>query len=384
VFRSTHIEALARGPAIMERVKDEDIIVRMQDEKNGNIYVEGVSYFGFTRWRPSSGLFDVAMGIQHPSACTFTFSSIAKKVHDFLDLEPQHVIMLTDWEMEPHRDMPAMAFRNGVLEVEFQVSFLHDEGGVLQLPPPDVVRDRLCEILIDNGLELLRIQRHQDFFSLEAEWLSEPDILTTVELQKVLSSCAATPFWPRQPTLRATLDYLRWGRLDSLVGTLEENEWFDAKRSVNLQSQQGKVEFAKDVAQFANAAGGVLVAGATNKKRPGNVEVLDKLHALDKTPGTASLPALMQSARDTVDAHVYPPIVGLEVESSTTRKGEIMYVYVPPQLPTSKPFIVSGESIEGGYSNTFFSIPRRRRDGNLPVSTKEIHHLLAGKLRDLG
>ncbi|MFF0111419.1 AlbA family DNA-binding domain-containing protein [Streptomyces prasinus] len=146
----------------------------------------------------------------------------------------------------------------------------------------------------------------------------------------------------------------------------------------------GKIEFAKDVAQFANASGGILVVGATNKKKPGGVEVLDKLHALDKDPGITSLPAFMQSARDTIDAHTYPHIEGVEVSSSTTRKGEVMYVYVPSQLPKRKPFIVSGENVGGVYRNTFFSIPQRRRDGNLSTSPKEIHHLLAGKMRNLG
>src|SRR6266849_9545747 len=58
------------------------------------------------------------------------------------------------------------------------------------------------------------------------------------------------------------------GDLDRLNGTAE-CEWLDFKLSPYAVSEEyGKWELAKDVAGFANAAGGVIVVGFETEKRP--------------------------------------------------------------------------------------------------------------------
>ncbi len=47
-----------------------------------------------------------------------------------------------------------------------------------------------------------------------------------------------------------------------VVNMTRENQWLEFKREPQTRNDQGRAECARDVGQFANASGGVLVVGA--------------------------------------------------------------------------------------------------------------------------
>ncbi|GHD13336.1 hypothetical protein GCM10010313_38060 [Streptomyces violarus] len=208
----------------------------------------------------------------------------------------------------------------------------------------------------------------------------EGEMSAAASLAEALVIAACSTNWPDSLTPTDILQALKQDLTHLLVGHLTEGSEFDAKELIDLRNSSWRIELAKDIAQFANSpAGGLLLIDAKTNKRPGGVEVFQKLAPLDMNPKfPITVPVFVQKARDTADAHIHPMISGLEIASIKTRKGSVIYAYIPPQDPRSQPFIVTGEDLPGG--GHFFTIPRRRGDGNLPVSPKELHRLIAGKL----
>jgi hypothetical protein len=168
---------------------------------------------------------------------------------------------------------------------------------------------------------------------------------------------------------------LRAGRASMLIGR-EEGQWLEVKSApYDLTGDHGKIELAQDAARFANAeVGGILIVGARTKGRP---EVISAI-------SPAPLRQLSASRyRAVLDARVYPPIDGLQVETMAYGQDRgLLVVVVPPQPELLKPFLVHGALVGGRVEGAFISIVRRRGEGSIVTSASAIHAMLvAGRAR---
>lgn len=199
---------------------------------------------------------------------------------------------------------------------------------------------------------------------------------TVADLIRVASSCKAAVVALQGSAFdRATIAALvRAGMPEVLVG-FPENEWFEAKSSPwDLDTLSGKIELAQDVARFANAHGGVIVVGAESRKVDGR-DTIRRARGID--------PMRVELARtsNVLDQRIYPAIEGLAVWSATLQSGRMMLVIeVPPQSDWMKPFLVQGSVVGDRVEGAFFSIVRRRGEGSIALTAREVHAwLVAGR-----
>lgn len=168
------------------------------------------------------------------------------------------------------------------------------------------------------------------------------------------------------------------GEFAAIVGTVE-NSWFDAKEQpYELRTDTGKRAFAKDVAAFANADGGVVIIGARTKvsKTHYGEEVVE-LRPFDQTlvdPGQYN---------NVASDWVYPRVEGLEIvwhpAVNASDRG-IVAVRVPPQRAELKPFLVA-KTIDGTkIVESFFGYAERRRDSNEPMGVADLQRALRAGL----
>ncbi|MFD3951119.1 hypothetical protein ACFWRC_13980 [Streptomyces albidoflavus] len=172
-------------------------------------------------------------------------------------------------------------------------------------------------------------------------------------------------------TRETTLDLLRAGNAEVLVGQ-QEGPWLDAKSShYDLDSPHGKISLAQAVARFANAEhGGIVVVGMRGKRVPGG----EVIHSLCPVPLNAGTVRRYQGA---LEHHLYPPPDFLEIETFMTPRGGMVLVHVPPQPEELKPFLVHGSVVDGRVEGAFISIVRRRGEGSIPITAPAIHSTLA-------
>jgi hypothetical protein len=167
-------------------------------------------------------------------------------------------------------------------------------------------------------------------------------------------------------------EILRAGMPDLLIGW-PEGAWLDAKsQDYDLQTDRGKISIAQDVARFANAeTGGMIAVGLTTKKRASG-ETIQRVAPLPGNPhGT------MRHMK-AIDHRVFPPPDGLTVEQIAISGGFIMLIDIPPQPEEHKPFLVQGAvTSDGNVEGGFISIVRRRGEDSIPISAVAIHATLA-------
>ncbi|MFJ9618077.1 AlbA family DNA-binding domain-containing protein [Streptomyces noursei] len=246
-------------------------------------------------------------------------------------------------------------------------------------------------ILLRRGMMLVdlqgRMDGHLSLWDISSQWISEGVIQEAVDAGDALGLAACTPAWPTDFTPADILYALKHDLIEVLLGNVYEGEVFDAKEFIDFGPRgrgEGRIEFAKDIAQFANSSsGGLMLIGAKTKKLEGGAEVLEKVAPLDKNPRVESVRKLAQAARGVAREHIYPEVSKLSIEVISLRAGEVVCVHIPPQSSALKPFIVHGENISDKYFGEFFSVPRRRGDGNSALTVREIHGLLSVKSWDL-
>lgn len=169
-------------------------------------------------------------------------------------------------------------------------------------------------------------------------------------------------------------DLVRGGAAELLVGQPEGN-WLDVKsEEYDLSSTSGKISLAQAVARFANAEdGGLIVIGAKAKKIPGGEEIRKITGVVPRQKDT--------NARylRVLDRHLYPPVMGLRVDSVLTAEGRaLICIDVPPQPEELKPFLVHGAiTPDGGIEGSFISIVQRRGEGSIAITAPMIHASIA-------
>lgn len=184
-------------------------------------------------------------------------------------------------------------------------------------------------------------------------------------LQSLLESTYYPPSAASSPA--SVLRMIRSGRPDALLGKAE-CEWLDNKSFPYERTSKGHVELAKDVASFANSElGGILVIGFST-------EIIDGKEVICALAPIRPDPSLPDAYRKTVDARIYPPVVGFEVCYLNVDHGAMIAIVVPPQPEGNKLYLVQGGIIDGGkYDGNTISIVERRGDGTLHTGVAAIH-----------
>lgn len=167
-------------------------------------------------------------------------------------------------------------------------------------------------------------------------------------------------------------DVLRGAYPNALIGQ-PESQWLDVKRTPpRIDSDVDRVEFAKDVAAFANSRdGGLIVYGLrATKSRSG--EVVDRI---------APFPSGMMSPRQLtaiVRRRLHPYPLGIRIEVvALTQELAIGLVLVPPQLDARKPFLVSGAVMRGKVREMYVGLPMRAGEDTLWDDIAGVHALMA-------
>ncbi|WP_207212657.1 ATP-binding protein [Streptomyces leeuwenhoekii] len=172
-------------------------------------------------------------------------------------------------------------------------------------------------------------------------------------------------------TRQTTLDLLRGGRAEVLIGQ-PEGPWLDVKSAhYDLSMPSGKISLAQAVARFANAEhGGIVVVGMKGKKVPGGEEI----RQICPVPFESGIERKYQTA---LEQHLYPPPDYLDIETVKINSGMLVLIHIPPQPEELKPFLVHGAIVEGGVEGAFISIVRRRGESSIPTTAAAIHATLA-------
>lgn len=165
------------------------------------------------------------------------------------------------------------------------------------------------------------------------------------------------------------LDLLRAGRFDLFRGQ-PESEWLEAK-GAPYEGVNWKYEFAKDVAAFANAGGGLIALGLTTTDK-GDGDVITGFREVLFNSVNAT------TYRNHVSQLVYPAIADFDVvrcEGGHPGRGIIVFV-VPPQASSSQPFLVRGVSLRGKVLGAHVLVPTRRGAMTELLDAAAIHSFL--------
>lgn len=169
----------------------------------------------------------------------------------------------------------------------------------------------------------------------------------------------------------SVLSALRQGNEQAIIG-LAERSWLEFKSQLSVETDSDRVELAQDIARFANSeSGGILAFGYRTKRQNG-------IDRVEKRSPFAALKGIEPRLQSIIDYRVYPPIRGLEIIQTQAGGGRVfLTILVPSQVEADKPFLVHGAIIAGKTEGVFFSITRRRGEGSVPITAREVHALLA-------
>ena len=138
---------------------------------------------------------------------------------------------------------------------------------------------------------------------------------------------------------------------------------------------RAKIELAQDVARFANGTcDAMLVIGFDETRAAGSTQLGHvrpvPLSDLD-----------IDRYRNAIDERVVPPVDGLTIERVDLGKGfGLLVIGVPRQPPELQPYLVHGAIVGDKTEGAFISIVRRRGEGSITISAKQIHaYLVAGR-----
>ncbi|MEU6044802.1 hypothetical protein [Streptomyces griseus] len=109
-------------------------------------------------------------------------------------------------------------------------------------------------------------------------------------------------------TRETTIELLRAGRVDVLIGQ-PEGPWLDVKSAhYDLNTQHGKISIAQAVARFANAEhGGIVVVGMRGKRFPAG----EVIHSVCPVPLDGRT---LRRYHNALEHHLYPPPDLLDIE----------------------------------------------------------------------
>lgn len=170
------------------------------------------------------------------------------------------------------------------------------------------------------------------------------------------------------------IDIVRSGQIESLLGQ-EENDWLEVKsRHFHLDSNIGKYDFLKSVAQFANSdLGGVLLIGAKTFSLHGR----DTIEKITPIQVNADSSKIKQKYASILRSNIFPPIKNLKIEEISSAEGLTMLIIIPSQPEELKPFLIHGEILDGKIVKNYISFVERNGDSSYTYSPQSIHSMLA-------
>lgn len=153
------------------------------------------------------------------------------------------------------------------------------------------------------------------------------------------------------------LSALRAGKFDAILGT-PESDWLDFKSApYRMDIPKGPWEYAKDVASFANAAGGLIVIGYKTEKTATDLE--------SKAASCGLVPKALVDAKqmaDTLLNLVYPEMRDVELRwfpDDASESSGVLVIDVPPQRDQDKKFILKKVFTDEGKYEPALAIPTR-------------------------
>lgn len=173
---------------------------------------------------------------------------------------------------------------------------------------------------------------------------------------------------------------LRDRKFDELLG-LRECDWLDVKSGpYQFTNPAGVEELAKDVAAFANAAGGGLLLIGFKTIADHDSEIISELRPIPR-----SLVDL-DRYRKLIYERIIPTVRDLHVEwiFYEDQKG-VLCIDIPAQPTGSRPFAVPGPNGGRGNPNeTSVAVPLRVGDGTHWLPKHELQRLLAAGWATMG
>lgn len=168
------------------------------------------------------------------------------------------------------------------------------------------------------------------------------------------------------------------GDFERLLGT-PESEWLDFKQAPYLPLHSKKAELAKDVAQFANTSGGVLVIGYETERREGSlVEVAKAIR-----PVRTNLVEVAQY-RDIIQSWAIPLVRAIRFQwfypGADAVEG-VLVIEISPQDESHKYFIVKRLADAGGNPADAIGVPVREGDRTVWLPAEGVQDLIRDGLR---
>jgi len=159
--------------------------------------------------------------------------------------------------------------------------------------------------------------------------------------------------------------WLATGNVEPLIGVRESaTVEFKGGRPYDLSGRKGKGDLVSDIASFANAQGGVIVAGAEMAKHP-----TENSEYCCGFPGVASdFVVTLEQLTMLVREHCHPPVHGLELRDQQINfSGDTVRavsIVVPPAAESDRPVLVNRLTTESG-ENLSHAVgwPTRHGDG---------------------
>ncbi|WP_143661903.1 ATP-binding protein [Streptomyces glaucescens] len=269
-----------------------------------------------------------------------------------------------------------ISLQKGTLVVQIHVITKSEEFNEETLP--DVYRAILAPYLARRRAALRDIEMTVDYHTSPFVWRIDIECNLRNRLVRELYEIGSGAISLLEAaesgelTRETTIELLRAGRADVLIGQ-PEGPWLDVKSShYDLDTQHGKISIAQAVARFANAEhGGIVVVGMRGKKVPAG----EVIHSVCPVPLDGRTLRRYQSA---LEHHLYPPPDLLDIEEISDGSGlGIVFLHIPPQPEELKPFLVHGAVVDGRMEGAFISIVRRRGEGSIPITAPAIHSTLA-------
>lgn len=187
------------------------------------------------------------------------------------------------------------------------------------------------------------------------------------DVERLLDAAFATgPL--RAPT---AAELLRTGHHEVLVGQ-PETGWLDAKDRLYELNEVGRFQLARDIASFANAAGGVIAVGLSTSRVRGD-DVISRVRPVPLDG--FSVAAHRAVVRDWIYPRPQNARFDVSVISSSPERG-LLVIEVPEQPSALKPFFVRRAELGERLRTEHYALPVRLADATSYFDLAELHALI--------
>jgi hypothetical protein len=164
-------------------------------------------------------------------------------------------------------------------------------------------------------------------------------------------------------------ELLRTGHHDVLIGQ-PETDWLDVKDRLYELNQVGSFLLARDVAAFANAAGGVIAIGPRTSKVRGQ-------DVISRSRPVALAGVNLAKHHSVVRDWIFPRPRGVRFDFAETapEKG-LLVIEIPDQPAALKPFFVRRAQLAGRVRTEHVALPIRVGEATSYWDLAELHSLI--------